>query len=48
MAAATPSASSDLDALESAILTSIQTLNNIDEFALPSEQPDNHGLGVNL
>ena len=37
-----------LQALENTLLATIQTLDRLDEFALPSEQPDNQGLAVNL
>ena len=38
----------NLDALEQAILSTVETLDRIDEFALPSSQPDNAALVINL
>ena len=43
--------SSDLDALkalEKEILGAVETLDRIEEFLVPSEEPDNAGLGVNM
>jgi hypothetical protein len=50
MAHAAKSASEEpsLQALEDTLLATIQTLDRLDEFTLPSEQPDNKGLAVNL
>lgn len=36
------------DALEQAILSTVETLDRLEEFALPSSQSDNAALAVNL
>lgn len=46
MADAPPKAT--FGALEDSICSAIETLDRIDEFCLPSELPDNQGLGVNM
>ena len=38
----------ELEALEKAILGTLETLERLDEFALPSPTPDNAGLALNL
>ena len=37
-----------IDALEETILRSLQTLDRIDEFTVPTEQPDDEGLALNM
>ena len=39
---------SSLAALRDEIRSAVETLDRIDEFLLPSETPDNAGLGLNM
>ena len=40
--------STALAELEKAICGAVETLERLDEFALPNEQPDNAGLGRSM